>query len=258
MINEKFESLQNDCISLQNQLDAARANLDKLKEHDRPPKNTVEILMGKLIKLQAEMVHCNDIYSNTDLFLPENDPGVVLTQLDEELTKLTAESEIVEQLVTEKCSSLEKVTEKKENLIIQQNQIHDVMQKRLDELKEHADTPYDKDVFAKSYGTELSIRRAACEKERKNIKQQMSTFLSKHFPNGDSTQGSLSTHTSRFIKLEQMVEDLITLAINKPEDPYLRLGAQHSPPHVELLLSCSIAARHPSDPTKIKMSQLHI
>ena len=165
-------------------------------------------------------------------------------------------------MVETKSSTLVKSIESTENLTLQQEQMNEVLLKCLEKAQPTSEADNDAE-FVKNYSKELGRKRRNIDAQRKSIKEQMSSFLRKHFPSKQSMPGTSSDlrefmSQPRMTSLEHVIDDLITLAISKPENPYLQLGGQHWDQHVEILLSYGIAQRHPRDIKKIKMSEMHI
>lgn len=153
-----------------------------------------------------------------------------------------------------KINSLNEQIEDVENLVLEQAKLQETLEQRLKDLPNPPISDQDDD-FVTSYSKELSANKNACDVSRRKLKKKMHDFLSRVFP---PTSSPSSPFTEKVVPLHQLVEDLITLTMTKPENPYLELRAQHWPPHVELLLSYGVAVRHPVDINKVKLRDLHL
>eukprot|EP00299_Pterocystis_sp_00344_P014338 c7096_g1_i2.p1 GENE.c7096_g1_i2~~c7096_g1_i2.p1 ORF type:complete len:253 (+),score=47.93 c7096_g1_i2:23-781(+) len=117
----------------------------------------------------------------------------------------------------------------------------------------------------RSLSDEDQIRAKATmyHKASKQLMMQMSIFLDQRFPPDSSvpentTLPQIAKHhakaqTGEIAPLKSLLEALMNLSVQQPQNPYLDISEQYWPPHVELLLSSHIVTRHPTNSNLIRL-----
>ena len=157
---------------------------------------------------------------------------------------------------------MDKEIEEKENLILEQSKLHEAL---LERLQSQPDPPSEaaESHFIESYHEELQIKKHQSDVLRRKVKKELKNFTNQHFATPYSSKPDTSstddvTLLDKVTPLNHLIDDLISLSINRSEHPYLTLGSQHWPPHIELLLGHGLITRDPNNVNRVKLCNLHL
>lgn len=118
-----------------------------------------------------------------------------------------------------------------------------------------------------SYKIQLEHRLKNAKKQGKELRNNLATFINKHFPLPTEEvanearkrlRSSDRTSVESLSSLKSILEDLVNKCMEDPNDPYIDIDDSIWPPYVELLLRCQIVTRHPENNAKLKLIPFHL
>nr|CAB3229786.1 centromere protein K-like [Phallusia mammillata] len=258
-----MESLVNEIQDLQTQCDSLQEKIGESVKETFPSKR------AEGIKTVDDIIQLRNQYLTAELSVRNQDastkkisthPAVVSSTFTKELDELISSMAELMQVVNAQMENLEKSIENKASMIQQQNEIHDAMQQQ---LAANTESNQNFDDFVKS----LESKQAKHSLDIQTTVKKMNEFLDSHFPVPSTKQQKLAgtnvnvyemLSQKRFVSMKQLYNDLLNLAVEKPDGPYLVIDDQHWPPYVDLLLRFGIAVRHPGDINRIKLANSYI
>jgi len=257
-LNSIKTNLQENCSKLQKEIHELQSELET-SDGNTFAENEKRLMQHKLHQLQCEL----EVQENHQDFA-HCDSFLTSVNLLEELTTISDKTKQLLEMHSSQLEILGEATQRLDADVLCQEQLQTALLKRLEDLEQVTQNK-SKEQRAKEYEQQLKAQKSKCDEEVQALKKDMKIFSETQFP----TPSTKKMHTSsmsvkdmlsqkKFVSLDKIVNDLISLLVSQPEDPYLVLGLQHWPEHVELLLKYGIACRHPSDVNRIKMTDMHL
>lgn len=254
--------LREECENLWQELNNAHAHLETRNTASLPRADEDDFVGSKVLervlkvkekKLQTQIL----ALENQGLHVTSTNPDYIHTHLRTQLLTSIRQLEETLEIVKGQRKEVEEEIKREEDILKQHIEITNSLEMKIESLEQEKGT-----VSVTSQVKDLENQKKAAEVYLGQTMKKLGSFLSTNFPlpSSDDFKGTKKKGrrvdwdpNTRYIPLQQFIEDLMNMLYSKPHDPYIRIEDAHWPPYIELLLRSGIAQRHPQDCNLIRL-----